>query len=45
LEAELANIEEELFGAASADYVRAAELDARKTEVEERLMEIYEDLM
>ena len=44
LEAELASIEEELFGSAAADYLRAAELDARKTIVEERLMEIYEEL-
>ncbi len=44
LEAELANIEEELFGSAASDYVRAGELDARKNEVEERLMEIYEIL-
>ena len=44
LEAELASIEEELFGSAAADYLRAAELDERKNQVEERLMEIYEEL-
>ena len=44
LEGELEQIEEELFGSAAADYVRAAELDARKTAVEERLLEIYEAL-
>ena len=44
LEAELEAIDAELFGSAAADYVRAAELDARKNEVEERLMEIYEAL-
>ena len=44
LEEELATLEEELFGSAAADYVRAAELDARKNTVEERLMEIYEEL-
>ncbi len=44
LEAELAQLEEELFGSAASDYLRAAELDARKTQVEERLMEIYEEL-
>ncbi|MBQ8432433.1 MAG: ABC-F family ATP-binding cassette domain-containing protein [Clostridia bacterium] len=44
LEAELASIEEELFGSAAANYLRAAELDARKNDVEERLMEIYEEL-
>ena len=41
---ELETLEEELFGSAASDYLRAAELDARKTEVEERLMEIYEEL-
>ena len=44
IEAELAAIEEELFGSAAADYVRAAELDERKNALEERLMEIYEEL-
>ena len=44
LEAELATIEEELFGSAAADYVRAAELDERKNALEERLMKIYEEL-
>jgi ATP-binding cassette subfamily F protein 3 len=42
LESELEALEAELFGDAAADYVRAAKLDARKTEVEERLMELYE---
>ena len=37
-------IDEELFGSAAADYVRAAELDERKNTLEERLMEIYEEL-
>ena len=44
IEGELASIEEELFGSAAADYVRAAELDEKKTALEERLMEIYEEL-
>ncbi len=44
LETELERLEEELFGSAAADYLRAAELDARKNEVEERLMEIYGEL-
>ncbi len=44
LEAELESIEEELFGSAASDYLRAAELDARKTDVETRLLEIYEEL-
>ncbi len=44
LEKELSEIDEELFGSAASDYVRAAELDTRKNTVEERLMEIYEAL-
>ncbi|MBQ3056314.1 MAG: hypothetical protein IJC95_02355, partial [Clostridia bacterium] len=44
LEAELASIDEELYGAAASDYERAATLDARKTEAEERLLEIYEEI-
>ncbi len=44
LENELAAIEEELFGSAASDYTRAAPLDARKTEAEERLLEIYEEI-
>ena len=44
IEGELAEIEQELFGSAAADYVRAAALDARKNELEERLLEIYEAL-
>ena len=32
LEAELSDIEKELYGEAAADYTRAAELDARRTE-------------
>jgi len=44
LEAELAAIDEELFGEAASDYTRAAALDARKTEAEERLLEIYEEI-
>ena len=44
LENELEVIEAELFGDAATDYVRAAELDARKNEIEERLLEIYEEV-
>ena len=44
IEGELAAIDEELFGSAAADYVRAAELDEKKNALEERLMEIYEEL-
>ncbi len=42
LEKELVELEEELYGSAATDYTRAAEIDARKTEAEERLLEIYE---
>ena len=42
LETRLAQIEEELFGEAASDYVRAAELDKEKTEAEEELLELYE---
>lgn len=44
LEAELEQIEQELFGAAASDYVRAAELDGRRTKAEERLLSLYEEL-
>ena len=42
LEREIEEIDAELFGEAASDYTRAAELDARKTAAEERLLEIYE---
>ena len=44
LEEELVLIEEEMNGEAATDYKKVAELDTRKTEIEERLMEIYEEL-
>ena len=44
LEEELTTIEEEMNGSAATDYKRVAELDLRKTEIEERLLEIYEEL-
>lgn len=44
LESELEQIEQELFGSAATDYMRATELDIRKNEVEERLLKIYEEL-
>ena len=43
LEKELEDINDELFGEAATDYMRAAELDARREAVEERLMELYEE--
>ncbi len=45
LEAELERLDEELFGEAASDYVRAAEIDKRKGEIEEELMELYEIVM
>ena len=44
LEAEIEAIDEELNGSAATDYVRAAELDTRKSECEEALMAVYEEL-
>ena len=43
LEAELADIDELLFGEAATDYKRAAELEERKNEAEEELMMLYEE--
>ena len=44
LEAEIEEIDAQMSGDAATDYKKVAELDARKTEIEERLMEIYEEL-
>lgn len=45
LEAELERIETEMESDAIAtDYIRLSELDSRKTEVEDRLLELYEEL-
>ncbi len=44
LEVELAAIDEEMNGSAATDYKKVAELDLRKTEIEDLLMEIYEEL-
>ena len=43
IEAELEELEERINGEAAYDYVLLAELDAKKTELEERLLEIYEE--
>lgn len=45
LEAELERLDEELFGSAASDYIRAAEIDKRKSEIEEELLELYELVM
>ena len=44
IEAELEEISKETSGEAAYDYVRLAELDQKKNELEERLLEIYEEL-
>ena len=44
LENEIEAIDTELNGSAATDYVRAAELDTRKSECEEELMAVYEEL-
>ena len=45
LEGELEALDEELFGEAATNYVRAAEIDQRKGEIEEELLELYEIIM
>ena len=45
LEEELSRLDEELFGPAASDYVRAAEIDRRKNEIEEELLSLYETVM
>ena len=40
--AELARVTDELYGDAASDYIRAAELDDRKTVIEDRLLQLYE---
>ena len=42
LEAEAEALDAELFGPAASDYVRAAEIDKRKTEIDDELLELYE---
>ena len=45
LEAKIAELEEELFGDAASDYVRAAEIEEEKAKIEEELLELYELVM
>ena len=45
LEEELERLDAELFGEAASDYVRAAEIEQRKSEIEEELLELYELVM
>ena len=44
IEQELSQIENEMNGEAAYDYTRLTELDLKKNELEERLLEIYEEL-
>ena len=44
IEARIEAIDGELFGSAATDYVRAAELEQEKNTLEERLLEIYEEI-
>ena len=45
LEEETEKLDEELFGSAASDYVRATEIDKRKNEIEEELLLLYEIVM
>ena len=45
LEGELEALDRELFGEAATDYVRAAEIEERKGQIEEELLELYELVM
>jgi hypothetical protein len=45
LEARIAELEEELFGEAASNYVRAAEIEEEKSRLEEELLELYELVM
>jgi ribonuclease R len=45
LEEEIERLDEELFGSAATDYVRAAEIDERKNANEEELLSLYETVM
>ena len=45
LEAKLAELEDELFGEAASNYVRAAEIEEEKANIEEELLLLYELIM
>ncbi len=45
LEGEMTRLDEELFGPAASDYIRAAKIDERKNEIEEELLTLYELVM
>ena len=42
LEKEMEELEEELYGSAAQDYVRATEIEARRAAIEEELLTLYE---
>ena len=42
-EKRLAQIQDELFGPAASDYLRAAELDEERMVLEDRLMQLYDE--
>ena len=44
IEGEIEKIDAEMSGDAATDYKKIAELDERKNTLEERLLEIYEEL-
>ena len=44
IEAEIDEIDAEMNGPAATDYTRLSELDGRKNQLEERLLEIYEEI-
>ena len=44
-EARIAELEEELFGDAASNYVRAAEIEEEKSKLEEELLLLYELVM
>ena len=45
LEAKLAELEDELFGEAASNYLRAAEIEEEKAKIEEELLLLYELIM
>ena len=44
IESEIERIDAEMSGDAATDYKKVAELDERKNALEERLLEIYEEI-
>ena len=44
-QARIEELEAELFGSAATDFVRAAEIDKRRAEIDEELLSLYELVM